>query len=61
MEQEFARQGYRDEEDLYTARNLLEGFAPNRLKIIVGVGANDPIRKYPAEKYLAALKEITRA
>ena len=49
-----------DAEDLYTARNLLEGFAPGRLKIIVGVGANDPIRKYPAEKYLAALKEITQ-
>ncbi|MBR5913602.1 MAG: glycosyltransferase family 9 protein [Selenomonadaceae bacterium] len=49
-----------DAEDLYTARKLLEGFAPNHLKIIAGIGANHPARKYPIEKYLAAFKLIVK-
>ena len=45
-------------EDLFTARKLLEGFAPNRLKIVVGLGANVPARRYPIEKYLIAFEKI---
>ena len=47
-----------DAEDLYTARKLLEGFAPNRLKIVTGIGAGHPARKYPVEKYLSAFKAM---
>ena len=47
-----------DAEDLYTARKLLENFAPNRLKIVTGIGATMPARKYPVEKYLIAFKKI---
>ena len=45
-------------EDFYNARKLLEDFAPQRLKVVVGIGANVPERKYPVEKYLEALKKI---
>ena len=47
-----------DEEDLRIAKNLLKDFAPNRIKIAFGLGANVPERKYPVEKYLIALKKI---
>ncbi len=45
-------------EDSYRAQKILNGFAPNRIKIAVGLGANDIERRYPVEKYLVALKEI---
>ena len=47
-----------DSGDLYEAKKILEGFAPNRVKISVGIGAGRPERKYPVEKYLVAFKEI---
>lgn len=47
-----------DADDLYTAKKLLEGFAPNRIKVVVGLGANVPARRYPIEKYLTAFKRI---
>ena len=45
-------------EDFYTAENLLKDFAPGRIKVAVGIGANVPERKYPVEKYLEAFKQI---
>ena len=47
-----------DNEDIVYAQNLLNGFAPNRIKIAFGLGANHVERRYPVEKYLVALKEI---
>lgn len=44
--------------DSRKAEKLLNGFAPNSFKIIVGINAANPLRKYPAKKYLPALKEI---
>lgn len=46
--------------DKFYAKKLLENFAPNKLKIVVGIGANAPARKYPIEKYLVAFKEIVK-
>ena len=47
-----------DNEDLQAAREILSGFAPDRIKIAVGIGAGRIERKYPVEKYLVAFKEI---
>ena len=47
-----------DSTDFYQAEKLLKGFAPNRLKIAVGLGGGWAARKYPVEKYLIALKKI---
>ena len=47
-----------DEEDKYKAKKLLEGFAPGKMKIIAGIGASGPVRKYPIEKFLVAFKKI---
>ena len=47
-----------EQKDLIAAEKLLENFAPNRIKISVGIGANHLARKYPVEKYLVAFKEI---
>lgn len=46
------------ESDLQAAKNLLKDFAPGRQKIVVGIGANHPARKYPVYKYLQAFKKI---
>ena len=47
-----------DTTDYYLAKNLLADFAPGKMKIIVGIGAAVPARKYPIEKYLAAFQKI---
>ncbi len=47
-----------DFEDKIIAKKLLEDFALNRIKIIVGLGAGVPQRKYPVEKYLYAFRKI---
>lgn len=47
-----------DAEDKFKAKKLLEGFAPGKIKIIVGIGASGSVRKYPVEKYLEAFKKI---
>ena len=47
-----------NDEDYLRAEKILEGFAPGRLKIAVGIGANVPMRRYPVEKYLVALRKI---
>ena len=47
-----------DSKDLRLAQNILKDFAPNRIKVAVGIGANYRVRKYPVEKYVVALKEI---
>ena len=44
--------------DFLTAKNLLGNFCEGRIKIAVGIGAGNPSRKYPVEKYLVAFKEI---
>ena len=44
--------------DLIAAERLMGNFAPNRIKISVGIGANHAARKYPVEKYLIAFSEI---
>lgn len=44
--------------DFVTAKNLLGTFGEGRIKIAVGIGAGNPSRKYPIEKYLVAFKEI---
>ena len=44
--------------DFYQAKNLLEDFSPNRVKVAVGLGATHLARRYPIEKYLIALKKI---
>ena len=48
-----------DQTDMNKANKLMNSFAPNRLKIAVGINASVPQRKYPVEKYLPVLKEIT--
>ena len=45
-------------EDLIIAKNILNDFAPNRIKVAVGVGANYVARKYPVDKYVVAFREI---
>lgn len=47
-----------DAEDMRRAKNILENFAPNRVKVAAGIGASIPQRQYPVEKYLIAFKEI---
>ena len=47
-----------DATDLYYAKKLLEGFAPDRIKIAVGIGAKGGEYKYPIELYLQAFKKI---
>ena len=49
-----------DYSDLYQARNLINNFGEGKVKIVVGIGtsSSQPERKYPVEKYLAALKKI---
>ncbi len=42
--------------DFLRARELLRGVAGK--KVILGIGAGDPNRKYPAEKFLPALKVL---
>jgi len=47
-----------DGQDVFHAKKLLGNFGEGRIKVAVGIGANDPQRKYPIEKYLVAFKEI---
>lgn len=47
-----------DYEDVLNAKRLLKDFAPNKTKVIIGIGAGTPERKYPVEKYLQAFKKI---
>ena len=44
--------------DFIAAKNLLGNFGEGRIKIAVGIGAGNPSRKYPIEKYVVAFKEI---
>ena len=44
--------------DSLKAKKLLRDFAPDKIKIAVGINAQLKVRKYPVEKYLVALKEI---
>ena len=45
-------------EDFQRAKDLLEDIPPNCKKVILGIGASEPNRKYPVERYLVALREL---
>ena len=47
-------------QDYYQAKNLLQEFSDDTLKISVGIGAGHPARRYPVEKYLEAFKKIAQ-
>lgn len=47
-------------EDFQYAKDLLEDLPPNCKKVIVGIGARQDCRKYPVEKYLVALNELSK-
>lgn len=44
--------------DYLRAREFLQNIPPTFKKVILGIGAGDPNRKYPAEKFLSALKVL---
>ena len=46
------------QQDIKKAEKILAGFAPNKIKIALGIGASDPKRRYPLERYFFALKKI---
>ena len=46
--------------DAISAKNFIKNIAPDRLKIVLGLGAGDNSRKYPAEQWIEALKEIAK-
>ena len=48
------------EADARRAKELLEELPPDCKKIILGIGAGAPGRKYPPEKLLVALKELLK-
>lgn len=46
-------------EDLFQAKKILEGFAPGRIKIALGIGGKShPGKIYPVAQYLSALQKI---
>ena len=48
------------EADAQRARELLEELPPDSKKIVLGIGAGAPERKYPPEKLLVVLKELLK-
>ena len=46
--------------DFLRARELLKNIPSTTKKVLIGLGAGLPSRKYPAEKYLVALKELAK-
>ena len=48
--------------DLFIARNLLENFAKNKVRIALNIGTSSgqAERRYPIEQYLSALKSIVK-
>lgn len=44
--------------DIYKARKLIENFEPDRIRIAVGIGAQDPRRKYPIHKWLEVFERM---
>ena len=46
--------------DALRARELLKNIPPTRKKVLFGIGAGFPGRKYPVEKFLVALKELAK-
>ena len=49
-----------EEADTLRARKLLENIPPTSKKVLLGIGAGFPGRKYPVEKFLVALKELAK-
>lgn len=49
-----------DTTDLQHAKEMLGDILPNCKKILLGLGASEPNRKYPVEKYLVVLKELAK-
>ena len=47
-------------DDFQCAKKLLEVVPNNSKKVLLGIGAQEPNRKYPVEKYLVALKELAK-
>ena len=47
-------------DDFQCAKELLEVIPPSCKKVLIGLGAQEPSRKYPVEKYLIALKELAK-
>ena len=47
-------------EDFRRASELLQTVSPNCKKVLLGIGAGLPRRKYPAEKFLVALKTLAK-
>ena len=48
------------EADFLKARELLKDIPSSCKKVLLGLGASDSRRRYPVEKYLVALKEISK-
>ena len=48
------------EAEAQRAKEFLEEMPPDCKKIVLGIGAGDPNRKYPVEKFLVALKELLK-
>ncbi len=48
------------EEDFSRAKDMLRNVPPTCKKVLLGIGAGGESRKYPADKYLVALKELVK-
>lgn len=48
------------EADSLRAQELLQDIPPSCKKILIGIGSGEANRKYPVEKYLAALRELAK-
>ena len=46
--------------DFLRARELMKNIPSTTKKVLLGLGAGDPRRRYPVEKYLLALKELVK-
>lgn len=46
--------------DFVRAQEILKDIPSSCKKVLLGIGAGDPRRKYPVEKYLIALKELIK-
>ncbi len=46
--------------DFLRARELLKNIPSTTKKVLLAIGAGDPRRRYPVEKYLVALKELAK-
>ncbi len=49
-----------DAEDFRYAKELLENIPPSCKKVMLGIGAQEPCKRYPVEKYLIALRELAK-